>query len=57
MTLAIGHSEDGVVVLDALRERKPPFSPDDVMLEFAQLLKTYRITKIQGDRYAGEWPR
>ena len=56
MTLAIGHSEDGVVVLDAIRERKPPFSPDAVTLEFAQLLKSYKVTKIQGDRYAGEWP-
>ena len=27
MTLAIGHLEDGVVVLDAIRERKPPFIP------------------------------
>jgi hypothetical protein len=25
--------------------------------EFAQLLKRYRVSKVQGDRYAGEWPR
>jgi len=56
MTIAIGHSEDGVVVIDALRERKSPFNPDDVTREFADLLKSYRVTKIQGDRYAGEWP-
>jgi hypothetical protein len=29
MTLAIAHAEDGIPVLDAIRERKPPFSPDD----------------------------
>jgi hypothetical protein len=46
-----------VVVLDALRERKPAFSPEDVVSEFAELLKSYRITKITGDRYAGDWPR
>jgi hypothetical protein len=40
-----------------LRERRPPFSPEDVVREFASLLKTYRITEVQGDRYAGEWPR
>jgi hypothetical protein len=28
-----------------------------VVREFAALLKTYRITEVQGDRYAGEWPR
>jgi hypothetical protein len=36
---------------------KPPFSPEDVVDEFATLLKRYRIVKVTGDRYAGEWPR
>jgi hypothetical protein len=57
MTLAVGHREGDVVVLDALREHKPAFSPEDVVSEFAELLKSYRITKITGDRYAGDWPR
>jgi hypothetical protein len=57
MTLAVGHREGDVVVLDALRERKPAFSPENVVSEFAELLKSYRITKITGDRYAGDWPR
>ncbi len=56
MTLAIGHRQDDMAVLDAIRERRPPFSPEDVVREFAALLKTYRITEVQGDRYAGEWP-
>lgn len=56
-TLAIGHIEEGVAVLDAIRERKPPFSPEDVVAEFATLLKSYGITKVIGDRYAGEWVR
>jgi hypothetical protein len=45
------------VVVDALRERRPPFSPEDVVAEFAALLKSYRVGKVTGDRYAGEWPR
>jgi hypothetical protein len=57
MTLAVGHREDDVVVLDVLRERRPPFSPEDVVAEFAGLLKSYHINKVTGDRYAGEWPR
>jgi hypothetical protein len=56
MTLAIGHRENDVVIIDALRERKPPFSPEDVVAEFSELLKSYRVSKITGDRYAGEWP-
>jgi hypothetical protein len=57
MTLSIGHREGDVVVLDAVRERRPPFSPEDVVGEFAVLLKRYGISRITGDRYAGEWPR
>jgi hypothetical protein len=54
---AIGHQEDNVAVLDAIRERRPPFSPEDVVLEFSTVLKSYRISNVTGDRYAGEWPR
>jgi hypothetical protein len=57
MSLAIGHRENDIVVVDALREIKPPFSPKSVVGEFSALLKSYRVSKITGDRYAGEWPR
>ena len=65
MTLAICHRlSDGTrtVVLDLLRERKPRFIPQEVVHEFAQLLKFYGITEVWGDRYAGgfhsdEWRR
>lgn len=52
-TLAIGYEQAGRVVLAALRERKPPFSPDDVTREYAELLKTYGIRKVTADRYSG----
>jgi len=57
MTLAIAHMEGERVVLDCVREQKPPFSPDEVVGEFAATLKTYRCFTVTGDRYAGEWPR
>ncbi|BCG80089.1 hypothetical protein [Mesorhizobium sp. 113-3-3] len=57
MTLAIGHRADGKAVLDATRERKPPFSPESVVADFAALLQNYGISSVTGDRYAGEWPR
>jgi hypothetical protein len=58
MTLAIGHKDltRKIVVLDALREVKPPFSPEAVVQEFALLCKNYGISKVVGDRYAGIWP-
>lgn len=55
--LAVGHQEGDVAVLDAIREVRPPFSPDSVVKDFADFLRTYRVTRVKGDRYAGEWPR
>ncbi len=57
MTLAISHKEGDTVILDAVRERKAPFSPEAVVDEFVELLKKYRLARVQGDKYAGEWPR
>ena len=58
MTMAIGHCESsGLAVLDAVREIRPPFSPDSVVEEFATLLKSYGVSRVTGDAYAGEWPR
>src|SRR5581483_7511058 len=42
---------------DAVRERRPPFSPEEVVAEFTGVLKMYRVTRVCGDHYAGEWPR
>ena len=58
MTLGIAHrGPDGHVVLDAVRERRPPFSPEAVTAEFAALLKSYGIHKVTGDRHGGEFLR
>jgi hypothetical protein len=61
-TLSIGHVEtdaSGVrrAVLDLVREVRPPFSPDRIVAEYAALLKAYGVTKVIGDKYAGQWPR
>jgi len=47
-------------MLDVVRERKPRFVPAQVIAEYAELLKLYGISEIQGDKYAivfheGEW--
>lgn len=56
-TLAIAHRRGTDAILDAVRERRPPFSPEAVVQEFADLLKTYGIASVRGDHYAGDWPR
>jgi hypothetical protein len=39
-------------MLDVVREVRPRFVPAQVIADFAQLLKLYKITEIQGDKYA-----
>jgi hypothetical protein len=57
-TAAVAHKrDDGMIVLDAVREAKPPFSPESVAREMASFFLTYRVNTVRGDRYAGEWPR
>ena len=59
-TLAIAHGEDRagqrVVALDCVRERRPPFSPEQVCRDFAAELKRYSITTATADRFAGDFP-
>jgi len=56
-TLAIAHKQGEQVVIDAVREVRPPFSPEATINEFTILLRSYRVTKVTGDKYAGEFPR
>jgi hypothetical protein len=39
-------------VLDVVRERKPRFVPAQVIGEYADLLKQYRVSEIKSDKYA-----
>jgi hypothetical protein len=58
MTLAISHRDrNGRAVLDRVLEKKPPFNPETVVSDFADLLKPFRVRDVHGDRYGGEWPR
>ena len=59
MTMAIAHRDrDGQTMNSRLHRRaEAPFSPDNCVNEFAETFKAYKISKIVGDRYGGEWPR
>jgi hypothetical protein len=60
-TVAIAHrdgnDDDALAIIDAVREFKPPFSPEAVVGEICLLLAKYRIGTVTGDRYGGEFPR
>ena len=57
MAMAIAHARGSTLIVDLIRERRAPFSPDSVVKEFADTLKSFGVSRIHGDRYAGEWPR
>jgi hypothetical protein len=47
MTLAITHMQGTRVIVDLIRERRAPFSPDDVVKEFAATLKSYACSGVR----------
>ena len=55
MTLAVAHREGEAAVLDCVRERRPPFSPESVVSEFAATLRSYGVERVTGDRYGAAW--
>jgi hypothetical protein len=57
MTLGIAHTDRGRIILDAVREVRPPFSPESVVMDFSALMKSYGTREVYGDHYAGEWVR
>ena len=54
-SIAIGHKEDGLFLVDVVRGTPGPFDPYAVTKEYAALLKQYRITSVTGDRWGKEW--
>jgi hypothetical protein len=55
MTLAIGHREKEMTIADVVREIPAPFDPESATEEFAKRLKSYGISRVTGNRYAGQW--
>jgi hypothetical protein len=56
-TVAIGHTtDDGRTIVDCVRAWTPPLSPPQVIAEAAALVRSYRVSAVEGDRYAGEFP-
>jgi hypothetical protein len=56
--MAIGYLPYGQESLEVtcLREARPPFSPEQITKEFCETLKSYGISKVTGDKFAGSYP-
>ncbi len=55
MTMSIAHREDGLAVVDCVREVRPKFSPEVVVAEFAADVRRYGLSVATADRYGGSW--
>ena len=55
MTLGVAHTEGDTAILDAVREVRPPFSPESVVADFVALLRSYGLSEVTGDRWGGEF--
>jgi hypothetical protein len=56
-TVAIGHKEGHRAIIDAMREFRAPFDPEDITRAVCKLLGQYRLASVFGDKYAAEWVR
>ncbi len=57
-TCAIAHTDPITKreVLDAVREIRPPFSPDQACVDFAAFIKSYGLSSAKADRWGGSFP-
>jgi hypothetical protein len=56
-TLCVGHREGDRIIVDLIREVRPPFDPESVIAELARDCRPYRVKQVIGDRFAGSWPQ
>ncbi len=54
-TMCIGHREDERFVADVIRGARPPFDPNGIAAEYADLARSYGCDEITGDNFAGDW--
>jgi hypothetical protein len=45
-----------IAVMDAIREVRPPFSPEQVCTDFAAFFRNYGIERATSDKWAGQFP-
>ena len=55
-TVAVAHRSGDRAIVDLVKAWRPPFNPSEVTKECAEVLKPYRVRKVTGDNYGGEWP-
>ncbi len=55
--MSVAHKQNDQIIIDCIREIRPPFSPTAAVEYLAHTVKSYRCRQVMGDHYAGEFPR
>lgn len=53
--IAFKERDTNKIILSRLEEQAPPFNPKAVVEYFSEIVKSYGINEVCGDRYSGEW--
>jgi len=53
--IALGRLEGEKIIIDVIRSRAPKFNPEDVTREYCDLLKSYGIGQVVGDKFSGDF--
>jgi hypothetical protein len=55
-TVCIAHKADSKVIVDLVEKQagRPPFNPRDAVRKFAGIIRSYGLSRVVGDKYAGE---
>jgi hypothetical protein len=54
-TMAVAHNENGLTIIDVVREIPSPHDPESACDEFCRIMRDYGIKEVVGDRYSGAW--
>lgn len=54
-SICVGHLENEKAIIDMVRSRAPKFNPDEVTSQYCDLIKEYRVSKVIGDKFSGDW--
>lgn len=53
--IAVGRLDGERVIIEVIRSRAPKFNPEEVTAQYSELLKSYGIREVTGDKFSGDW--
>jgi hypothetical protein len=53
--IAIGRLDGEKVIIEVVRSRAPKFNPEEVTAQYCELLKSYHVYEVTGDKFSGDF--